>query len=94
MNPGFLDTVGLIAVWDTADQWHAAAAPVFLQLVASGRPLVTTTLVLFECGNAAARPDAKSMWSVAFLLSWRADRGAYDIELVLEHNAGSSRDLR
>ncbi len=36
MTPVFLDTVGLLAVWDTADQWHPAAAPVFLQLVASG----------------------------------------------------------
>ncbi len=55
MTPVFLDTVGLLAVWDTADQGLPAAAPVFLQLVASGRPLVTTPLVLYECGNAAAR---------------------------------------
>jgi len=25
MNAVFLDTVGLLALWDTADQWHAAA---------------------------------------------------------------------
>jgi hypothetical protein len=25
MNPVFLDSVGLIAVWDTDDQWHAVA---------------------------------------------------------------------
>jgi predicted nucleic acid-binding protein len=25
----FLDTVGLIAVWDTSDQWHAAAETAF-----------------------------------------------------------------
>jgi hypothetical protein len=25
MNRVFLDTVGMIAVWDDTDQWHAAA---------------------------------------------------------------------
>ena len=25
MNPVFLDTVGMIAVWDDNDQWHAGA---------------------------------------------------------------------
>jgi len=24
MNTVFLDTVGLVALWDEADQWHAA----------------------------------------------------------------------
>ena len=55
MNPVFLDTVGLIAVWDKSDQWHDDAEPVFLKLVTSGRTVLTTTLVLYECGNAAAR---------------------------------------
>jgi predicted nucleic acid-binding protein len=36
----FLDTVGLLAVWDKADQWHKDAEPVFLQLVTSGRPIL------------------------------------------------------
>jgi hypothetical protein len=26
MKPVFLDTVGLIALWDSTDQWHAADA--------------------------------------------------------------------
>jgi hypothetical protein len=55
MNPVFLDTVGLIAVWDQNDQWHHVVDPVFMQLVASGRPMLTSTLVLYECGNASAR---------------------------------------
>jgi uncharacterized protein len=55
MTEVFLDTVGLIAVWDTADQWHSAADGVFRVLLAQGRRLVTTELVLVECGNAAAR---------------------------------------
>jgi uncharacterized protein len=55
VTPVFLDTVGLIAVWDEDDQWHEAAAAVFDQLLQQGRSLVVTTLVLYECGNAAAR---------------------------------------
>ena len=55
MTPVLLDTVGLIAIWDEDDQWHDPAAIVFDQLLAQGRRLVATTLVLYECGNAAAR---------------------------------------
>jgi hypothetical protein len=55
MNRVFLDTVGMIAVWDDSDQWHAAAHAAYRALLAQGRRLVTTSLVLCECGNAAAR---------------------------------------
>jgi hypothetical protein len=55
MSPVFLDTVGLLAVWDEDDQWNAAADAVFRTLVRGRLRLVTTTLVLYECGNAAAR---------------------------------------
>lgn len=55
MNEVFLDTVGLIAVWDASDQWHAAANTAYQKLLNQGRRLVTTDLVLYECGNAAAR---------------------------------------
>jgi predicted nucleic acid-binding protein len=55
MNDVFLDTVGLIATWDVRDQWHADANNAFQRLVRQGRRLVTTPLVLWECGNAAAR---------------------------------------
>jgi predicted nucleic acid-binding protein len=55
MNDVFLDTVGLIAVWDRSDQWHSAAAAAYDALLLQGCRLVTTNLVLFECGNAAAR---------------------------------------
>ncbi|MDO8543330.1 MAG: hypothetical protein Q7S40_23070 [Opitutaceae bacterium] len=55
MNSVFLDTVGLLALWDASDQWHAMADGAFSALKASRRPLLTTTFVLLECGNAAAR---------------------------------------
>jgi predicted nucleic acid-binding protein len=55
MNAVFLDTVGLLALWDVADQWHAPAEEAFADLVASKIPLVTSSFVLLECGNAAAR---------------------------------------
>src|SRR5919201_56508 len=55
MTDVFLDTVGMIAVWDDTDQWHPGAKAAYERLLAQGRRLVTTHLVLCECGNAAAR---------------------------------------
>jgi len=55
MNAVFLDTVGLLALWDLADQWHAAAEAAFERIVAGRLRTLTTTFVLLECGNAAAR---------------------------------------
>jgi predicted nucleic acid-binding protein len=51
----FLDTVGLLAVWDESDQWHHAAQACFSELSGSRADLVTSSFVLLECGNAAAR---------------------------------------
>ena len=51
----FLDTVGLLALWDKSDQWHIAAERAFTDLLTNGNELVTTTFILLECGNAAAR---------------------------------------
>ena len=55
MTAVFLDTVGLLAVWDVSDQWHAAADAAYQKLLTQARPLITTPFVLLECGNAAAR---------------------------------------
>lgn len=55
MTPIFVDTVGLIALWNRSDQWHAAATAAFAQLTARRTPLVTSALVLLECGNEASR---------------------------------------
>jgi hypothetical protein len=46
---------GLIAVWDVADQWHEAADAAYQELLKRQRRLVTTSLILLECGNASAR---------------------------------------
>lgn len=55
MSAVFLDTVGLIALWDRADQWHAAAASAYASIRLPTTQFVTTTYVLLECANAAAR---------------------------------------
>ena len=56
----FLDTVGLLAVWDESDQWHQAAHRCFVGLVAGRADLITSTSILLECGNAAARRPYRS----------------------------------
>lgn len=55
MIPIFLDSVGLLAIWDVDDQWHTAAEGAYGKIVSSRQPVMTTTFVLLECGNAAAR---------------------------------------
>lgn len=40
MNDVFLDTVGMIAVWDDTDQWHVAADAVYQGLLGQSRGLV------------------------------------------------------
>jgi len=55
MSAVFVDTVGLLALWDQADQWHPVAATAFARLKETNRELVTTAYVILECGNAAAR---------------------------------------
>lgn len=59
MKPVFLDTVGLVALWDEDDQWHGAAARAFARIIADRAPVVTTCYILAECGNAVARTDMR-----------------------------------
>lgn len=59
MTPAFLDTVGLLALWDEDDQWHGAAESAYQQIVSRRQPAVTTTFVLLECGNASARHPSR-----------------------------------
>ena len=56
----FLDTVGLLAVWDKSDQWHLAAQNCFSELLVARADLVTSSFILLECGNAAARRPYRS----------------------------------
>jgi len=56
----FLDTVGLLAVWDESDQWHRPAQVCFSELLGYPADLVTSSFVLLECGNAAARRPYRS----------------------------------
>jgi predicted nucleic acid-binding protein len=60
MSVVFLDTVGLIAQWDTGDQWHALAEAASQQIKAQRKTVVTTTFILLECGNTAARRTFRS----------------------------------
>jgi predicted nucleic acid-binding protein len=61
MRTVFLDTVGLLAQWDQTDQWHDAAGRALKEFMARGDRTVTTTFVLLECGNAAARRPYRSL---------------------------------
>jgi len=51
----FLDTVGLLALLDEADQWHADADAAYQRMKAEARDFITTHLIFLEAGNAAAR---------------------------------------
>jgi uncharacterized protein len=55
VSPVFLDTVGLLALWNASDQWRPAAVSAFKTILLNRRPYVTTEAVLLECGNAASR---------------------------------------
>lgn len=70
----FLDTVGLLALWDISDQWHDAAEVAFLEISQRRSVLVTTSYVLLECGNAAARrPYRKEVNRLRELLERRSE---------------------
>lgn len=61
MNGVYLDTVGLVALWNRQDQWHEVATRAFAGLVRSRVPLVSTSFVFLECGNAASRHIFRSL---------------------------------
>lgn len=90
MSGVFLDTVGILALWDQSDQWHADAEAAYGELVAARTPLVTTNLILFECGNAAARrPYRKQVDQLRRLLQQRNELivpSADDIEQAWNAN--------
>ena len=55
MSKVFLDSVGLLGLWNVDDQWHVAAEKALREFTTNRVQVVTTTFVLTECGNAAAR---------------------------------------
>jgi predicted nucleic acid-binding protein len=55
MTHVFMGTAGMIAVWNSSDQWHHAADSAYRGILSQGQRSVTTNLVLVECGNAATR---------------------------------------
>jgi predicted nucleic acid-binding protein len=56
----FLDTVGLLALWDENDHWHGAAKDCFIQPSALRANVITTTFIILECVNASARRPYRS----------------------------------
>lgn len=61
MNEVFLDTVGMLALWNRRDQWHSAAMSAFEEITLQRIGMTATSLVLFECGNAATRHAFRSL---------------------------------
>ncbi len=82
MNAVFLDTVGLLALWDRSDQWHDAAEAAYQQLLQQGAELLTTTYVLLECGNAAARRPYRQ----AVVRLWEAIEGTGALIVPLDED--------
>jgi predicted nucleic acid-binding protein len=50
-----LDTVGLIALWDSGDQWHAAASAAMSEIIKRPVKLIATSWIMVECANTVAR---------------------------------------
>lgn len=57
----YLDTVGMLAIWNRRDQWHPAAMSAFEEITRQRIGMTATSLVLFECGNGAARHEFRSL---------------------------------
>jgi predicted nucleic acid-binding protein len=55
VNTIYLDSVGLLALWDQRDQWHVAAKACLAARDPDTTRYVTTSYVLLECANHAAR---------------------------------------
>jgi predicted nucleic acid-binding protein len=74
MTAVFLDTVGLVAMWNRSDQWHTNAITAFADLVRRQVRMMTTSYILLECGNEAARrPYRADVLALRQLLSARGD---------------------
>jgi hypothetical protein len=73
----FLDTVGLLELWDESHQWHRPAQACFSELLGRREDLVTSSFVLLECGNgrphcwptSVVRLIAQGLWTTSHLRS-------------------------
>lgn len=72
--PIFLDTVGLLALWDRSDQWHGLATQAFQEFSKERASLYTSSLVLLECANAAARRPYRTVVAALWREMKAADR--------------------
>ena len=82
--PVFLDTVGLLALWDRSDQWHSAATQAFQAFSGERANLFTSSLVLMECANAAARRPYRSVVAALWREMKASDRVFHPTETDLE----------
>jgi uncharacterized protein len=85
MRAVFLDTVGLLALWDVRDQWHEVADNAFSDLIQGNARLYTTELVFAECANAASRMSFRA--AVAEMRMSMARAGALLVPADLEITA-------
>jgi uncharacterized protein len=75
MTAVFIDTSYFLALVNSRDKYHKAAKEAAVQ---AGSPFVTSEAVLFELGNALARPPQRNL-AIQALQQIRADP---DIEIV------------
>jgi len=81
VNGVFLDSAGLIALWNRRDQWHEAAAASFIAL-SPAAALVTTSYIVAECGNTFSRSEIRE------LLGDLSDQLAMEDTLIFPNDAG------
>ena len=60
MSSVFVDTVGLLALWNASDQCHKMATQAFATISDGNTTLLTTTYVLLESGNSASRTSFRT----------------------------------
>lgn len=81
MRRVFLDTVGLLAVWNRNDQWHDRAVEAMRAISAENADGFLSEGVLLECGNAAARTGFRDE-----VISFRANATAAELIAVPTEN--------
>ena len=60
-TPVFLDTSGLIALTDKDDYWHSKAVEAWSKVIAQGRSMVTSSVVLIELADGLCKVRFRSV---------------------------------